>query len=148
MKMNKKVVAIAAAGLLTVATAGTAYAYWTTTGAGSGTATNAGSNGTLVLHANFAAGLSPNNAETVTYTADNGGSSDLFLTSITPTVTTSIPGCSPAWFTITDQSVTPRTVAHGASGVPVGSATLSFVDSGTNQDSCKNAVITVTLASI
>ncbi|NMM34358.1 MAG: hypothetical protein HHJ13_10245 [Phycicoccus sp.] len=146
MKLNKKTTAVLAAGIL-VASAGGAYAYWTTTGSGDGAATNASSNGTVDLHAAFDDGLTPGAHETVTYTADNRGSSNLFVTAITPTVTTSKAACLPAWFTIAP--TTPRTtVGAGLSGVSVGTSVLYFVDSTTvNQDACQSAIVTVTLAS-
>ncbi len=72
MTKKNKVLATAGALALVAGGGGAAYAYWTTTGSGSGTATNSAGQGTITLHANFAAGLAPGNSVPVSYTADNG----------------------------------------------------------------------------
>src|SRR5665647_1545043 len=73
-KLSKKTLAVATTVAL-LAGGGAAFAYWTTTGAGTGSATNASANGTIVLHAAFAGGLTPGASQAVTYTADNAGTS-------------------------------------------------------------------------
>jgi hypothetical protein len=150
LNLNKKTTAIVAAGILTVATAGGAYAYWSTTGSGTGTATTASSNGAVVLHAAFANGLTPGASEVVTYTADNGGTSSLRVGTITPTVSIDAAhvtaGCLVGDYTI-PVTLSNTTVAAAATGVAAGSGTLSFADSSINQDGCKGAIVTLTLAS-
>ena len=76
---SKKGLALLAALVVAVAASVGAYAYWTTTGAGSGSATNAASNGTLVLHASFADGLTPGASESVSYSADGPRSGETKL---------------------------------------------------------------------
>jgi hypothetical protein len=150
LNIKRKTAAIAAAGVLTVATAGGAYAYWSTTGSGSGSATAASSNGTVVLHAAYANGLTPGASETVTYTADNLGSSSLRVGTITPTVSIDdahvAAGCDVADFTIA-ATTSGTTVAAGASDVALGTGTLTFKDTDVSQDGCKGATVTLTLAS-
>ena len=146
---KNKLVAFAV-GTVIVAGAGAAFAYWTTTGSGTGSATNASSNGTITLHAAFAAGLTPGASQTVTYTADNGGTTSLRVTTITPTVsidaTHVTAGCLVGDFTI-PATTSNTTVAAGASGTAAGTGTLTFADTGVNQDGCKGATVTLTLAS-
>jgi hypothetical protein len=127
---------------------GVALAYWTTTGAGTGSATNASSNGEVVLHASFTAGITPGGTKTVTYTADNAGSSSLRVGTITPVVSIDAAhiGCSAADFTIAP-TTSNTTVAALTSGVAAGTGTLSFADTAVNQDACKGAVVTLTLTS-
>jgi len=150
LNIKRKTAAIAAAGVLTVATAGGAYAYWSTTGSGSGSATAATSNGTVVLHADYANGLTPGASETVTYTADNSGTSSLRVGTITPTVSIdaahAAAGCLVGDFTISPTESN-TTVAASATGVAAGTGTLSFADSGVSQDGCKGATVTLSLAS-
>ncbi len=55
MRLNKKLVAAGVGTALALALGGVALAYWTTTGSGTGSATNATSNGTVVLHADLRA---------------------------------------------------------------------------------------------
>jgi hypothetical protein len=148
-KPSKKVLAVLTAAAL-LAGGGTAFAYWTTTGAGTGSATNASANGTIVLHAAFAGGLTPGASQAVTYTADNAGTSSLFVGTITPTVSIDAAhvtsGCLVGDFTISP-TVSNTTVPKTTSGVAAGSGTLTFADTATNQDGCKGATVTLTLAS-
>src|SRR6266496_6102601 len=117
MRLNKKLVAAGVGTAVALALGGVALAYWTTTGAGTGNATNATSNGTIVLHAAFANGLTPGGSETVTYTADNAGTSSLRVGTITPTVgidaTHVAAGCLVGDFTISP-TASNTTVAAGA----------------------------------
>ncbi len=148
LQITRKTVAIA--GAVVVAIVSIAYAYWTTTGSGTGSATNASSNGTIVLHAAFAAGLTPGAAEAVTYTADNAGTSSLYVNTITPTVSIDgahvTSGCLVGDFTI-PATASGTTVGPGLSGVAAGSGTLTFANTAVNQDGCKGATVTLTLAS-
>ena len=155
--LSKKRVVLAA--IVTVALAiasGVAYAYWTSTGAGTGSATNASLNGTLVLKASFANGLlTPGATEPVSFTADNGGSSNLYVGTVTPVVSvsnaydvTSNPnGCKASWFSIAsvdeNQTIPANTIASlGTNG------SITFNDSLTEkQDGCKGALVTLTLTS-
>ncbi|HEY3003353.1 MAG TPA: hypothetical protein VGJ44_13475 [Kribbellaceae bacterium] len=143
---KKRVAVIAATALLAVG-GGAAYAYWTTTGSGSGSAANATSNGTLVLHASFAPGVAPGETRTVSYTADNAGTSSLWVGTISHVVSTSVAGCLPADFTI-DPVVSDTQVPAGASAFALGgTGTLTFHDTAQNQDACKGATVTLTLSS-
>ncbi|AXJ08857.1 hypothetical protein [Arthrobacter sp. PM3] len=143
---KSKVIAVAASAALVAVGGGTAYAYWTTTGTGAGTATNSAGGGTVVLHANFDAGLAPGNSETVTYTADNSSNTGTVVGTLTPSVITSVAECLPAWFTVTAKTSN-AAVAANSNGTEVGTGTLTFLNSDANQDSCKSAVVTVTVAS-
>ena len=151
MKRNKKTTAILTITLLTVA--GGAFAYWSTTGSGTGNATNASSNGTVVLYAAFGNGLTPGASTTVTYTASNANTSSLRVGTITPTVSVDsthvTAGCLAADFTIapTASNTTVPANTIPASPVAAGSGTLSFADTALNQDGCKGAVITLGLTS-
>jgi len=146
---KRKVIALAVGGFI-VAGAGVAFAYWTTTGSGTGSQTNASSNGTVTLHAAFTTGLTPGGTKTVTYTADNPGTSSLRVGTITPVVSIDAAhvtlGCLVADFTI-PVTVSNTTVAAGGSGVAAGTGTLSFADTGINQDGCKGATVTLALTS-
>jgi hypothetical protein len=143
---KKRVLALATVAALAVA--GIAYAYWTTTGSGSGSATNAASNGTLALHASFADGLTPGASEPVSFTADNTGTSNLYVGTVSSIVSTDKPACDVSWFSVPD-AVVGQTIPHGQSGVALTpGSTITFADSTTaNQDACKGAKVTLTLSS-
>ena len=144
---RKKKIAVVAAAIL-LAGSGAAFAYWTTTGSGTGKADNATSNGTLTLHATFDNGMTPGSSRTVTYTADNSGTSSLFVNTITPTVSIDAAhsDCAATNFQINPTAANVR-VAAGATGVAAGTGTLQFLDTTQNQDACKGATVTLTLAS-
>ena len=150
LSMKKKTAATITAGFLVAGTAAGAYAYWTTSGSGTGTATNAAANGTVVLHAAFAAGLTPGGQTTVTYTADNAGTSNLYVGTITPTISIDATHVS-AGCLVGDFSISPTVsnvvVPAGTSAVAAGTGTLSFANTTANQDGCKGATVTLTLAS-
>ncbi|WP_267278001.1 hypothetical protein [Arthrobacter sp. CDRTa11] len=142
-KLGRKTVAALTAGFLIIG--GGAYAYWTTTSQGTGAAPNAASNGSIVLTASFAPGLTPGASAAVSYTADNPGTSSLQVGTISHVVSTSNPLCLPADFTITNVPSN-TTVPAGSDDFPIaGAGTLSFADTSVNQDACKSAIVTLTL---
>jgi hypothetical protein len=141
------IIVIALVAVFALATG--AFAYWTTTGAGTGTSTNAAGNGTLTLHAITAAGLTPGKTQPVTFTADNPGSSSLFVGVITTvdSIDAGHVGCLPADFAVT--SLTSNTMVPKTSvAFPLtGSASITFTDTVANQDLCKGAIVTLTASS-
>jgi hypothetical protein len=149
MKFIKSKKGLMVLGALVVALSASvgAYAYWSTTGAGTGSAANAASNGTIVLHASFAPGLTPGASEAVSFTADNAGSSSLRVGTVSSVVSTSAVGCLPADFTVPN-AVENQTIAAGATGVALGTgSTITFADTAVNQDACKSATVTLTVSS-
>jgi hypothetical protein len=155
-KLLKMPVVVALSVVAVLVTSVSAYAYWTTTGAGTGSATVASSNGTIVLHASFANGLTPGASEAVGFTADNAGTSNLYVGTATSTVsvsnaynaTTNPGGCKASWFSIAPVAEN-QTIAAGGSGVALAhDGSITFNDSSSeNQDGCKGATVTLTLAS-
>lgn len=149
LSRTKKIVVAGAAATALAVGGGIAFAYWTTTGSGEGTATAAGGNGTITLYAAFDSSyLAPGLSESVHFTADNPGTSDLQVGTVHSVVSTSDAGCLPAWFSI-DDVVEDQVIEAGATGVDLDNdGTLVFHDSATvNQDACKGATITLTLSS-
>ena len=146
-KLSKKSrITAAVAGVALVAVGGgAAYAYWTTTGAGNGTATNSAGGGTVTLFATFDGGLAPGNQVDVAYTATNSMTSSTKVGELTPTVSTDKAGCLPGWFTATAE--TSNTLVAAGATSSVGAGTLTFNDSEDNQDACKGAVVTVSVTS-
>ena len=93
--MNKKVVAIGLAAGLTLGAAGAAFAYFTTSGTGSGTE-NAGTAGTVSLSATFGAIVPGDGGQTVTISATNNNATSATITTVsgdTPLVTSTVPAC-------------------------------------------------------
>jgi len=146
---KKRNIIVILSALAVLALAAGAFAYWTTTGAGTGSATNAASNGTLVLHATFAAGLTPGKTEAVTFTADNAGTSSLQVGTVTSVVSIDAghAGCLPADFTVPTAVENQRIAAGGALVPLTTSSTIAFADTAVSQDLCKGAIVTLTVTS-
>ncbi|MGW6279490.1 hypothetical protein [Kribbella sp. NPDC055071] len=121
MHVKRKIV-LAALAVVTIG-AGTAYGYWTTTGSGTGSGTVGSSNGTLVLHASFADGLAPGNSTFARCKADNPGTTNLRINTIT-TVVTASGTCDASWFTVPPVAAN-QTIAAGATTAPA--TALDFV---------------------
>ena len=127
-----------------------AFAYWTTTGSGSGNATLASSNGAVTLHASAPTNLFPGGNSSVTFTGDNAGASNLFVGTIHLASVSADAGhasCNTGDFSMAD--VTSNTmVLAGASGQALsGTGTLAYANTNVNQDACKGATLTLNLTS-
>jgi hypothetical protein len=144
-KLSKKTIAFLTAAFLIIG--GGAYAFWTTTGGGTGASPNAASNGTVTLTATFAAGLTPGASVPVTYTATNLGTSSLRVGTISHVVSTAPTGCLAADFTIANVTSDTIVPAGSTDFAIAGTGTLFFTDTGINQDLCKGATVTLTLTS-
>jgi hypothetical protein len=144
----RRVAALAVGACL--AASGAAYGYWTTTGAGTGTAMVASANGSVVLHGVAAAALAPGGAATVLFTADNPGSSTLQVARIHlegVTADAAHSGCAGADFTMADVVSNTRVPAASSAYALAGSGTLLMADTGVSQDACKGATLTLALSS-
>lgn len=147
---KKQYLAAGAAAAVIIAGGGAAYAYWTTSGSGTGSGTVADANGTLVLHAQIDTSstiLAPGNTVPVHYTADNASSSNLQVGTIHAVVSAS-SGCDATWFSIPDTAEN-FVVDAGSSGAALpNDGALTFTDStSVDQSGCKSATITLTLTS-
>jgi hypothetical protein len=146
---SKKGVALLAVLAVAVMAAVGAYAYWTTTGEGTGSAANASSNGTVTLHASWAAdALYPGGAQDVSFTADNAGDTNLYVGTIhLDSVETSDPDCLPADFSMADVDSSSEVFAGADHQGIAGTGSLVFANSDVSQDACKGATITLHLSS-
>jgi hypothetical protein len=151
-KLMKKKRVLVGLSVAMLAVAGAAFAYWTTTGAGSGSGTVASSNGTLVLSGTIAPGLTPGGEESVSYTADNAGSSNLQVGTVKAVVSIdaahATAGCEASDFSVAD-TVENQTIAHNSSGTALtNTGTIKMIDSLTkDQSACKGAEIKLALTS-
>lgn len=148
MKRNKKTTAILTVALLTVA--GGAYAYWTNTGSGTGTADTGTNVAVVVNQTSTVSGLAPGlPAQALSGNFDNPNASPVYVAAVTATVTgTDKSGCGPTDYTIAG---TAPVAAQVGAGTGVGAwtgLTIQFNNkSGTNQDACKNAEVTIAYTS-
>lgn len=145
-KKSKTIIAIAAiAGL---ASSGIAYAYWTTPGTGTGTATTGNVVGITVNATTSAANLYPGGpAQPLAGNFDNGNAGAVFVTSVTAALGALPTGCLPADFTIAG---TANVGANVAAGTGVGSwsgLSITMNNTGVNQNACKASSIPLVLTS-
>ena len=148
MRFSRKLSITAGVVASTVA-AGVAFAYWTTSGSGDGQATAAASNGVVVLHGSFDAGIYPGGEKSVSFTADNSNATDLRVGTVhLASVTTDKPGCVVTDFSMDDVTSNTTVLASADHQVISGTGTLKFAnDSANSQDACKGALITLHLTS-
>ena len=139
---------------LLVVVVGSAYAFFTSSGTGTGTA-SVGSSSAVTLHATVTGSLYPGSSSPVTFTVDNPSSGDqrvgtISLQSVTPdaghsTCSTTVSGGNPD-FTMSNVTVNQTFPSgNGQSVTPTG--TLTMNDTGVNQDACQGATLTLHLTS-
>lgn len=145
---TRKGKALVVAGVITVATAGGAFAYWSSLGTGTGAAST-GTSSAFVVTTDAATGspLTPGGpTQTVAFHVQNANSGVQRLTSVAVTVAasggaawTAVPGCSAADYTVGTPTFTPGDIASGSS--TDGTVTITMKNLSTNQDACKNVSV-------
>ena len=155
MSTKKKTAAIITAGVLGLATAGGAYAYWTTNGGGTGAAsTAAGASNVFLVTGGVADAMYPgDSAQTATATVKNTATETYKVLGVSAYVTTDRSGCDGTDYklngapaptsaaTAVSLNVTPVELAANATTTV--DFTLQFNNKATNQDACKGAAVTL-----
>jgi hypothetical protein len=103
----------------------------------------------IVLHASITAAISPGTSSPVRLTASNAGSSTAAIGSVRlvgVAADARHADCVTADFTMTDVAQK-AAVPAGARDYPLENGTLTFKNTDLNQDACKAATLTLTLAS-
>ena len=150
--ITKKRAFIALGCTCALAVAGVALAYFTSSGSGTGTAT-AGTSSAVTLHATISNSLYPGSSSPVSFTVDNPSSGvqrvgTVTLASITVDAShseckTTISGGNPDF---TMAAVPVNQVVNPGNGQSVAATgTLTMNETGTNQDPCQGATLTLHL---
>jgi hypothetical protein len=147
-RFRTKTVAIVAGITLALAGGGVAFAYWTSTGSGTGSATT-GQSAAFTIVADTPVGtIAPGSpGQMVGFTVTNPGPGVQRLAAVNvaiagPTGTPWVPptGCLLADYTASITTApTPGTIA--VNGTRTGTATVSLANTGVNQDACQNATV-------
>lgn len=146
---RKKSTSLIVAAGLTLAGTGVAFAYWTSTGTGEGTATTGTSTAFVIAsQPPVGAPLSPDGpTQTVAFTVTNPGSGVQTLTAVTVRVANddgsawvAVPDCSAADYTATI-STPPAYGSIAPGGNLTGTASVTMIDTGQNQNGCKEATV-------
>ena len=128
-----------------------AYAYWSTAGAGSGSAGVQNGNATpLVIHSGPVTGLYPGGSQAVSFTVDNPNPSSAYVATIhlsNVAVDSDHSSCVTSDFTMADVNENTRVLANASGAAMPTSGTLAFADTTANQDGCKGATLTLSFTS-
>jgi hypothetical protein len=134
--------------VMVLVVAGAAIAYFTSSGSGTGTAT-VGSSSAVTLHGTATSDLFPGTSSPVSFTVDNPSPGTqrvgtIQLASVTTDAAHS--GCVMADFTMPDVVVN-QSFPTGNGHAVTATGTLSMANSGSNQDVCQGAPLTLNLTS-
>jgi hypothetical protein len=153
--MKKRVIATLTV-LAVLVSAVSAYAYWTTTGSGSGSATVGTTSPWAVTVGTPTGGaLTPGGpTDTVSYSVKNNSTGNQKFNQVVISVAnsdgsawTAVPGCSASDFSINGAAAgAPATDASQAFDLAAGASasgafTIQMVDSATNQNACKGVTV-------
>ena len=145
---RRRLIAVGIAAVLIVGAGGAAFAYWSSSGTGVGSAaTGTSAAFTVTSVAPVGDPLVPGgDPQSVTFTVANPSATTLMLSSVVVTVANSdgtdwvaVPGCSAADYVLGTPAVTYGSVA-GTSSTD-GTVTVTMVDSEFNQDECKSVTV-------
>ncbi|WP_305787634.1 hypothetical protein [Symbioplanes lichenis] len=134
--------------------AGTAFAYWTTSGAGTATST-AGTNTAVTVTGVGATGLTPGGtAQPITFTINNPGTTAQYISSVAVSIAsvTKASGatgsdCTAADFTLTQPNAINEDIASGSKSYgSTQGAKIAMINTAVNQDGCKGATINLAFA--
>ncbi|WP_145726224.1 hypothetical protein [Nocardioides sp. J9] len=139
--MNKKKAAVVGGTVAVLVTGGVAFAYWTSTGTGTGSA-EVGTSLDWTVEIDAVSGtLAPGSGPVEVdfhVTNESDGVQNL-QGAVATVVDTSDPGCTAADFAISNTSVTTGDVA--SSGTVDGTFELEMLNRAVNQDACKGATV-------
>jgi hypothetical protein len=142
-KFSKKQYLVAgAAAVIVAAGTGAAYAYWSSTGGGSGTASVGAGTNDLVAAGDASTALVPGGSSAIDFTITNTNTTTSeHYTSVTYSIDTGVVGCLASDFTISGLPGA-ATIAAGATAHTA--ATIAMADTGVSQDACKSADLAIT----
>ena len=154
MGLTRKRALLALGCTLALALAAGAYAYFTSSGSGTGTA-SVGTASAVTPHGTVTSSLYPGSSSPVSFTVDNPASGSqrvgtITLSSITADAghsacSTAIGGGNPD-FSMPAVTVN-KTFAPGNGQAVTPTGTLTMNETGTNQDACQGATLTLQLTS-
>lgn len=146
----KKVLIASGTAFVVLTGGGVAFAYWTTSGSGSGTATVATNSQTLVLHATTTGALSPGSSVPVAFSADNASSTSLQVGTVhlvSVTADTAHADCTVTDFSMADVPENQMIPAHSTGVALAAQGTLVYADTSVDQSACKGATLTLNVSS-
>ena len=158
MKLSKAKIIIAStlAGLMAIG--GTAIAYWTTSGAGTGSATAGTNTAVIVTQVGTITALVPGSpAQPIDFKINNPASTNQYVTNVSVAITSVTPAvgapagghpCAAGDFTLTQPVFTAADLVPGFTSFLANGATLKLDNLLTNQDNCKQATVNLTFTAV
>jgi hypothetical protein len=150
-KLTRK--ALVAGGLVsTLALGGIAFAYFTSTGSGTGAASVGSSTAVVITQTNTLSAMYPNSAvQDIDLNVANSGGGNEYVGTVSISIApASLPvGCLASWFTITNAAVNTNVTpgpTHAFAGATTG-ASIKLNDSLSSQDACQGASLVLNLSS-
>jgi hypothetical protein len=142
---KKRVLGVIVAGLVTLAGAGTAFAYWTEGGSGTGNATTTAPSSVTVVQTTSVTNMYPGDTVALAGDFNNPNPGKVYVTSVTATIGTfsaqansALPACTQGDFTITGTSTIPGEIASGTAVGAWSGLSITLTDAATNQDNCES----------
>jgi hypothetical protein len=150
MNLKKRTTVIAAAMVVVLFSAVAAYAYWSTSGTGTGTAATGTSSAVNAVQTSVVADMGPGTAaQTLSGTLLNTDTQPLYVATVTASITsvTKADGvvgtCEPSDYILANAVMTVNAEALVNDTSTWTGATLMFNNKLTNQDACKLATVNI-----
>ncbi len=156
LKLIKRPKLMAATVVALLVIVGVAAAYWTSSGTGVGTGTTGTGSNVTVAQVGTITGMVPGGAaQAVDFTVTNPKTTPQYVTSVTYSIASiqtspgvAAVGCSTADFTLVQPNAIATDLPAGATSFSPSGATLAMIDSGTNQNGCKNVTVNLTFTAV
>ena len=140
------------AGIATIAiTGGSAIAYWTTGGTGTGSATVGTSTAVAVTQVGVITALIPGaGSQPIDFKINNPRATAQYVTAVAISISVPAggdalkPDCTTADFALVQPAAINSDLAFGDTTFAPSGASLALKNTGFNQDNCKNATVTIT----
>lgn len=151
MLKRRKRLALALALVVGAVAAIGAYAFWTQAGSGSGTAAVGTTSNITVNQTSSVSGLYPGGpTQALSGNFDNPSTSPVFVSTVSATVTGTSAGasCNASNFQVNGSPATISASVPSGNGVGSWSGiTVQMLETGVNQDACKNATVNISYTS-
>ena len=153
--MQKKLKAAIVSGTaIAVVGGGVAFAFWTTSGSGTGSATTGTSHAVSVEQVGTITNLTPGGpAQAIDFKITNPDSTNQFNSGVTVSISSvnggndsTKPACTADDFALVQPTVSYGDLTPGAHTYSPSGATLALTNAGTNQDNCKGASVSLNFA--
>ena len=147
-RSRRRAVIVFVPTLAGVFVAGTAFAFWSTSGSGSATGASGTTTAVTVTQSGTTpSGLAPGApAQPVDFTINNPKTSPQYIASVTVAITgvtkisdgTTATGCADSNFALVQPTAINANLPTGNTAFPGSGATVRMLETGVNQDACKN----------